>query len=787
MTARLISRHTVRSLLALLLIVALFSTVYAAWPWWSLQVARMTLARAGVELTQATIQRPTSDTLIIEQARLVHASNSASINVNLSGVQLRYQWHDLWKGYFTELRVDSIAVDIKTLQPPPDTSNTPFSVPIVSPSALLKRLPIKQINLPLLTVDAQLKSGPKHLSGGASYVDGKLKFELASAEPPRLTADLVLDLDDQLELSLKHEAAVLAHISNQGGPTQSVEGQLQLDLSAASAVLQELELFDPANRISGTLSTNWSGQLPATLDASGLQQVNLAGDLQLSAAANDASHQGDLQLKAAYKLAQGSLQIAPEALLSAERVHWPGGAVSAVSVRNTQPIDIRLDAQNLLKLPVAQFDIGPLQLTQSGNRIGIAAGQFGVTEAALDLQSPQNSAAQFRLRLTGLGQLPPQRSAKQAAKPSSSSTKKTESDDGPTRLQPVDVNLDAKLAQGRLQGDWQLTVPNGVLSLHGTLRHMLANSEGEATATLPATQFQDNGRYLPALFAHWPYPFDFSGGQIGFDGRLRWNEAGWSAQGDVAVKDLSGFYQVNLFKGLTTQLHAKYENGHLTVPSTRVSLASLESGVAVRDVQFDVSIAAPDLVKVRGLQAELLGGRLIQPEFDYHWQAPLNTIPLTFEAIQLNQVLTLEQNIEGTGVLDGQVPIQLTEKGMEVKAAHFQVRDPGGVIRYQGKLPQSTLASVPALQLSLDSLKNFHYTLLSANADYAPNGNLLLKVELHGRNPDQAEKRPIHFNLNVRENIPELLRSIQMSRDIGDNIEKRIQDFYQHSPQETAQ
>src|SRR5690606_9418790 len=207
--------------------------------------------------------------------------------------------------------------------------------------------------------------------------------------------------------------------------------------------------------------------------------------------------------------------------------------------------------------------------------------------------------------------------------------------------------------------------------------------------------------------------------------------------------------------------------------------AQIDAGIALRQLQVSAALAAPDRLSVRGLQVQLLGGRAQADDFEYRWQATSNTVALRFEAIDLHQLLTLEDNTGGSGILDGFMPVTLDQRGVSIIGGRLAARPPGGVVQYRGELPQSTLAAVPALQLAIDSLKNFHFTTLTADADYQPESDLLLRTVLRGRNPDLAEARPVHFNLNIRENVPDLLRSIRLSRDIGDNIERRIQDFYQ--------
>ena len=63
---------------------------------------------------------------------------------------------------------------------------------------------------------------------------------------------------------------------------------------------------------------------------------------------------------------------------------------------------------------------------------------------------------------------------------------------------------------------------------------------------------------------------------------------------------------------------------------------------------------------------------------------------------------------------------------------------------------------------------------LRAVVNYQEDGTLLLETRLEGKNPDMKESPPIHFNLNVEENIPALLQSVQVVKD----IEKRLENAF---------
>jgi len=57
---------------------------------------------------------------------------------------------------------------------------------------------------------------------------------------------------------------------------------------------------------------------------------------------------------------------------------------------------------------------------------------------------------------------------------------------------------------------------------------------------------------------------------------------------------------------------------------------------------------------------------------------------------------------------------------------------------------------------------------------YDEGGELLLSVQLQGLNPDMNNGQEINLNVNITDNIPSLLKSLQASRVITDELERFI-------------
>ncbi|MDP6650766.1 MAG: YdbH domain-containing protein, partial [Gammaproteobacteria bacterium] len=83
-------------------------------------------------------------------------------------------------------------------------------------------------------------------------------------------------------------------------------------------------------------------------------------------------------------------------------------------------------------------------------------------------------------------------------------------------------------------------------------------------------------------------------------------------------------------------------------------------------------------------------------------------------------------------------------------------------------------SSNPSVQLVNDALSNYQYRTLDTEVYYDDNGDLTMAVQLQGINPDLNGGQPINLNVNISNNIPSLLRSLQASRVITDALEQSL-------------
>jgi hypothetical protein len=339
------------------------------------------------------------------------------------------------------------------------------------------------------------------------------------------------------------------------------------------------------------------------------------------------------------------------------------------------------------------------------------------------------------------------------------------------------------------------TAFDAAVTLASRLEYTFATQAGSAHVQLSPVQFDPSHLSWKKMVPLESFPIDVTGGHLSATALLTWGpEAGSRDQSPVLqtgsatvmLEQLSGQYESIMVNGLTTTLNFHTaEADTITMPEpARVTIAAVQTGVEVTDLSLDLQLgltlpATLEWVALHNVSAAVFGGRATSEGGRLDVAHPDQTFPVKVEQLDLQQLLHLEQQkgIEGTGVLDGIIPVILTPTGVQVQDGILEARPPGGVLRYK-PATETTQEVAPAdsqLSLVLQALSDFHYNTLKLGIQYEENGTLKLTARLEGKNPDWQQGRPVHFNLTVQENIPALLKSLRVVQGIEQSLQEHLQ------------
>jgi len=282
-----------------------------------------------------------------------------------------------------------------------------------------------------------------------------------------------------------------------------------------------------------------------------------------------------------------------------------------------------------------------------------------------------------------------------------------------------------------------------------------------------------NKTFLNREIPGWVSQYDLSRGKLSFEVEGLFSVGGanpeYHLEGWSELKDGAGYYEDIPLKGVAFSLPIVIADSGLTLGPGPVSIEIADPGLPVRNVRMNVD-ATDDHVRAVDLEGQVLGGAFNIRSLDYDLVADTSDFVVRLDGISLSDVLALEgDDLSGDGVLDAELRVIVGPDGLRVSEGRVQSRAPGGYIRYLGSASDGGNAG---LKLALTALKNFQYENLQATPSYE-NGNLTLGIRLEGKNEEIESGRPIHFNLNINENIPALLQSLQTHEKLERKIQER--------------
>ena len=350
-------------------------------------------------------------------------------------------------------------------------------------------------------------------------------------------------------------------------------------------------------------------------------------------------------------------------------------------------------------------------------------------------------------------------------------------------LQPQDwqaaLQLDARPTAQRLDG--RLDSSSG-LAARLQARH--ASSDGLRLELHLQDIDLATGNPLAHSLSAWPALLETSAGRLQGHLRLHVAPGGAPALGaELHLNDIDGLFDRLAFAGLTARLHAELRDTRLHLQVPQLQLARLDPGIPLGPLQlrasYQGSLAAPLAGKLilYQLDAGLLGGRLqLRPDTFALARPPLRA-RLEVSGLDLGELLDIypAEGLAGSGQLDGELPLIWADGALRIDAGQLRARPPGGVLQLRNPAIRRFARDNPALATATRALEDFRYEHLDGRLDYAAQGRLRLALRLHGSNPQLEAGRAVHFTINLEENVPSLLTSLQVSGRVNEAIQRRVQ------------
>jgi len=821
-----------RRLLALSAGILALITIYWALPAVIAEFLQYRLALAGFTQIDVRSGRPSWDELRFDSIQLSHRSGNRILTLRTAGLTIRYRPLALLSGRLVSIQVARADIESSFIEdggPAQNAAGETIGPIIFAPGRWLSRLPADELSLEELDLHFRTPIDGNYTVHATAHIrngQGVLNGEIRPAEEQPLTFSAHAAANGEFQLDVRAsgiQAPPVLHLAVRAGEIGksrlSIDGSARARLDGIAGLLRPwFGSHEKPPQLQGSIESRWHGTAPVAGDTWEGVAISSDHNLQIrTEPPNGAIRNTEFNIEA-------------NAWIEGSRIRWRIGDKSELLARlksrmnsPAEPIIVmtfpkgltglvEMDAERLTfnftpGFPVHLAPINWNDVSSSGTAIELTEDAklrydpnparwdwepFALSTRPISFNWPngaiETDAMAFEIAELGGG------NAQWEGK-------------GELRVVGLKPKINGKpLPAGdvliKLQGDSKqvdlesaVTLPQGKLRLNGRARHQFASGRGSAQFELTPIVLGESGFTLSRLVEPWPYPFDFHTGRINASGGGSWTLPGLRGAGrnlqfenevTVNVEGLAGRFKTIEFKELDAHFAFTDRNGLRTIDPARFSVAHLNLGIPITELALEAAITSHSeslgpTIDLRQFDAHLLGGTVRGGPIRWNAAHPNSPVVLDLQGLSLGNIIAIErqQGLDGAGVLDGRLPLEIARTHVAVRDGELHARPPGGWIRYRPTEKVRALAKGNlSLQFVNQALSNLQYKTLKVKADSTPKGDLTLRVELRGHNPDWQSGRPIHLNLSLQENILMLLRSLSVADDLTDRMNRQIQERY---------
>lgn len=413
-----------------------------------------------------------------------------------------------------------------------------------------------------------------------------------------------------------------------------------------------------------------------------------------------------------------------------------------------------------------------LQLGPSSHLVVNKAQKDDLTVAAVEL----NLAGQVRLKPDGW---------QVEIKPASSwTTKGLVLNSKP--LNPLHLNVlqaTAERTGDTTKAHCRFHPPQGTGILQANFEYVPGN-QGSGTATLKTVGplvMSASSNLLLLLPSTYTTPFTLTSGDVKLDLQLRWSgHNNRDLRGSFSLDKGEGMMGPSPLTGMTVRQTLRFVPGLESLEPGVVEIERLGGPVALEHLRLTTAVRRsqsgplPSIVLARA-SGKLFGGRITANQCVYDLNQPVHSCRLHIANVEVAQIIALQnaKGLEASGTVEGQLPLELSPKGISINGGELHSMNEGGIIRYQP--PGDTFAHSELTASALKALEEFRYQQLSVQIGYQPDGTLTAGLRLVGHSPRLDATRPVHLNIQTEQNLLSLLKSIRYSQGLTSELEQEMQ------------
>ncbi len=319
--------------------------------------------------------------------------------------------------------------------------------------------------------------------------------------------------------------------------------------------------------------------------------------------------------------------------------------------------------------------------------------------------------------------------------------------------------------------------PGTEIDFSGT--YDVQSGEGNISFDLPELTFSQEGLQPVDLSPELQNTLSDTSGRLALNGEIQWGENGHTSSADILVEELGLSIGPARLERVNSLLHFDSLIPLTMKDGQELAIGLLNVGLPLTDGLVAMKLDADGEFAVDRLTWRFADGQVRAEPFTFGSDVQELTMTLDVDQLDLDELLELTQldGLSGEGVIDGTLPLTISETGVMIADGTLEATG-DGVLRYQpDQAPGLLQTGGESVGLMLRALENFHYDKLRITLDGRTDGDTKIGLHVSGANPDLYEGHPIEFNLDLEGDLANLVRTNISNYQIPDRIREQLQGF----------
>jgi hypothetical protein len=305
--------------------------------------------------------------------------------------------------------------------------------------------------------------------------------------------------------------------------------------------------------------------------------------------------------------------------------------------------------------------------------------------------------------------------------------------------------------------------------------HDLAKGGGNAAIALAPVTFKQGsfqpGDLVPTL-AGLAQDVD---GSAGIAGTLRWTAKALTPDLTLTLKDLALTTPDARIQAINGGIKLNGFWPPVTPAGQSLTATIAAPGLPPAKLALTGQLLAKPALKLDRIAVDVAGGEITAGSFTLDPGAPDIAVTLKVDHVDLAEITRLIglDGLNGSGQLDGQIPVIYKAGKLAIRGGKLAARGPGTVSYKPGSLPQQITEAGESVQLALQALSDFHYDKLGLDLDKAENGEGTVVLHLEGANPAVMSGQVFKFNISLESNFDRLADIAMLSLRSAEDLLRR--------------